>query len=60
MPYSMSKAARVAGVSKTTMHKWIKSGKLSASKDDTGTYSIDESELSRVTNNRKRVTSTPR
>ena len=59
MPYSMSKAARVAGVSKTTMHKWIKSGKLSASKDDTGTYSIDESELSRVTNNRKRVTSPP-
>ena len=59
MPYSMSKAARVAGVSKTTMHKWIKSGKLSASKDDTGAYSIDESELSRVTNNRKRVTSPP-
>ena len=59
MPYSMSKAARVAGVSKTTMHKWIKSGKLSASKDDTGAYSIDESELSRVTSVRKRVTSPP-
>ena len=59
MPYSMSKAARVAGVSKTTMHKWIKSGKLSASKDDTGAYSIDESELLRVTSVRKRVTSPP-
>jgi septation ring formation regulator EzrA len=55
----MSKAARVAGVSKTTMHKWIKSGKLSASKDDTGAYSIDESELLRVTSVRKRVTSPP-
>ena len=59
MPYSMSKAARVAGVSKTTMHKWIKSGKLSATKDSDGTYSIEESELSRVTGNRKQVTSSP-
>ena len=59
MPYSMSKAARVAGVSKTTMHKWIKSGKLSATKGSDGTYSIEESELSRVTGNRKQVTSPP-
>ena len=49
MPYSMSKAAKVAGVSKTTMHKWVKSGKMTATKLDDGTYSIDESELTRVT-----------
>lgn len=59
MPFSMSKAAKVAGVSKTTMHKWVKSGKLSATKGSDGTYSIDESELERVTSARKQVTSPP-
>ena len=59
MPYSMSKAAKVAGVSKTTMHKWVKSGKLSATKGDGGTYSIERSELERVISARKQVTSTP-
>ena len=58
MPYSMSKAAKVAGVSKTTMHKWVKSGKVTSIKLNDGTYSIDESELSRVTQSRKQVTST--
>ena len=58
MPYSMSKAAKVAGVSKTTMHKWVKSGKVTSTKLDDGTYSIDESELSRVIQSRKQVTST--
>ena len=59
MPYSMSKAAKVAGVSKTTMHKWVKSGKLSATKGSDGTYSIDQSELERVTSARQQVTSPP-
>ena len=59
MQYSLSKAARVAGVSKTTVHKWVKTGKLSASKGADGTYSIDRSELERVTSARKQVTSTP-
>ena len=54
----MSKAAKVAGVSKTTMHKWVKSGKVTSTKLDDGTYSIDESELSRVIQSRKQVTST--
>ena len=58
MPYSMSKAAKVAGVSKTTMHKWVKLGKVTSTKLDDGTYSIDESELSRVIESRKQVTST--
>ena len=58
MQYSMSKAAMLAGVSKTTMHKWVKSGKVTSTKLDDGTYSIDESELSRVIERRKQVTST--
>ena len=58
MPFSLSKAAKVAGVSKTTMHKWVKSGKVTSIKLNDGTYSIDESELSRVTQSRKQVTST--
>ena len=57
MPFSLSKAARVAGVSKTTVHKWVKTGKLSATKGVDGTYSIDRSELERVTSARKQVTS---
>ena len=60
MPFSLSKAAKVAGVSKTTMHKWVKSGKLSATKGSDGTYSIDQSELERVTSARQQVTSPPR
>jgi excisionase family DNA binding protein len=59
MPFSLSKAAKVAGVSKTTVYKWVKTGKLSASKGADGTYSIDRSELERVTSARKQVTSTP-
>ena len=59
MPFSLSKAAKVAGVSKTTIHKWVKTGKLSATKGTDGTYSIDRSELERVTSARKQVTSTP-
>ena len=59
MQYSLSKAAKVADVSKTTVHKWVKTGKLSASKGADGTYSIDRSELERVTSARKQVTSTP-
>lgn len=58
MPYSMSKAATVAGVSKTTMHKWVRSGKITSAKLDDGTYSIDESELNRVIQSRQQVTST--
>ena len=58
MPYSMSKAAKVAGVSKTTMHKWVKTGKVSATKGSGGTYSIERSELERVTSARKQDTST--
>ena len=59
MPFSLSKAAKVAGVSKTTMYKWVKAGKISATKGVDGTYSIERSELERVTSARKQVTSPP-
>lgn len=56
MPYSMSKAAKVAGVSKTTMHKWItKTGKVSATKHADGTYSIDDSEMRRLLDSLKQT-----
>ena len=58
MPFSLSKAAKLAGVSKTTVHKWVKTGKLSAAKGMDGTYSIDQSELERVITVRKQVSST--
>ena len=44
---SMGMAAKETGVSKTTIHNAIKSGKLSAPKVD-GQYEIDPSELFRV------------
>ena len=39
------------------MHKWVKSGKLSATRGADGTYNIERSELERVTSARKQVTS---
>ena len=40
------------------MHKWVKSGKVTSTKLDDGTYSINESELNRVIQSRQQVTST--
>lgn len=45
---SLGEAARQAGVAKTTIHRAIKSGKISAQKKDDGSYSIDPAELFRV------------
>lgn len=45
---SMGEAARKAGVSKATIHRAIKSGKLSATRTDSGAYSIDPAELFRA------------
>lgn len=53
MSLSLGQAAVKAGVSKPTIKNWIKSGKLSGSKADDGTYSIDPSELERVILTRK-------
>lgn len=48
MSYTLGEAAKAAGKSKTTLHRAIKSGKISASKSDDGSYVIEPSELHRL------------
>jgi len=45
---SLTQAAKIAGKSKSTINRSIKSGKLSAIRRDDGSYSIDGAELARV------------
>ena len=44
----MGAAAKASGKSKATISKAIKSGRLSALKDETGVYRIEPAELNRV------------
>ena len=48
MEYSLVQAAERAGLSKATIHRAVKSGRLSARRDEGGAYRIDASELARV------------
>lgn len=48
MKYSLTKAASATGKGKSTIHRAIKSGKLSAEKQEDGSYLIDPAELHRV------------
>jgi excisionase family DNA binding protein len=48
MVYTLGEAAKATGKSKATISKAIKSGRISAFKDETGTFRIDPSELQRV------------
>lgn len=48
MKLSLVKAAEVSGKSKSTINRAIKSGKLSAHRNDDGSYDIDPSELARA------------
>ena len=48
MQYTLGEAAKATGKSKTTLHRAIKSGKISATKKNDNSYSIDPSELHRV------------
>lgn len=48
MAYTLGEAAKATGMSKATISKAIKNGRISASKDETGTFKIDPSELHRV------------
>lgn len=48
MSYTLGDAAKAVGKSKTTLHRAIKSGRISATKSEDGSYSIDPSELHRV------------
>lgn len=45
---TMTEAAKWAGTSRTTVFKAIKSGKISARKNEDGEYRIDPAELERV------------
>lgn len=44
----MGEAAKLANVSKSTLTRAVKAGRLSAERDDTGSYRIEISELERV------------
>src|SRR5512144_964496 len=46
--YTLGQAARAANVSKTTIQRAIKSGRLSASRQENGSYVIDPAELHRA------------
>ena len=48
MSYTLGDAAKSTGKSKTTLHRAIKSGRISASKAEDGSYSIEPAELHRV------------
>ena len=48
MEYALVDAAKLAKVNRSTLFRAIKAGKLSARRDDDGTYKVDASELSRV------------
>lgn len=48
MSYSLSEAATATGKSRMTIQRAIKSGKVSASRGEDGSYSIDPAELHRV------------
>ena len=48
MTYTLGTAAKATGKSKPTIQRAIKSGKISAKKNENGTYAIDPAELHRV------------
>lgn len=48
MQFSLSQAAKETGKGKSSIHRAIKSGKLSAQRHEDGTYSIDAAELFRA------------
>jgi excisionase family DNA binding protein len=48
MGYSLSEAAKAVGVSKPTLFRAIKSGRLSATRRDDGSYDVDPAELHRA------------
>jgi hypothetical protein len=48
MGYSLAEAARASGKSKMTIQRAIKGGKISASRNEDGSYDIDPAELHRM------------
>jgi hypothetical protein len=48
MKHTLGSAAKATGVSKSTLSRAIKAGRISASRSDAGAYEIDPAELHRV------------
>ena len=48
MTYTLGQAAKATGKSKTTIQRAIKSGQISATMNENGSYTIDPAELHRV------------
>lgn len=48
MGLTLRQAADLCGKSRSTIHRALKNGKLSGTRDDDGSWSIDPSELARV------------
>lgn len=48
MKLSLSQAAKESGISKPTLSRWIAKGKVSAERQQDGSYLIDASELDRI------------
>ena len=48
MGYTLGEAAKACGMSKATLSKAVKSGKISATKNADGSFSIEAVELHRV------------
>lgn len=48
MTYTLGEAAKATGLTKPTLSKAVKSGKLSAVRNENGSYTIDPAELHRV------------
>jgi excisionase family DNA binding protein len=48
MRYTLGQAAKATGLSKMTIQRALKSGRISGEKDDTGSYQIDPAELHRL------------
>ena len=48
MEYTLTEAAEATGLGRTTLHRAIKSGRLSARREEDGSYRIDGAELARV------------
>jgi hypothetical protein len=48
MAYTLGTAARAPRLSKSTIYRAIKAGRISAGRSDTGDYAIDPAELHRV------------
>src|SRR6266550_3380391 len=48
MTYTLGMAARATGLSKSTIHRAIKDGRISATRTDGGSFAIDPAEVHRV------------